>query len=100
MWAIPYLMLRTPVAVETLNRAALSGVMSRLATSIAGHPGLIVRVPTFTCTVVVVMVPVRTLIRTLRAEVISLISLSLDSTLFIVVVPFLHRLFQIYCGVI
>ena len=64
--------------------------MSRLATSIAGHPRLIVGVLASTCIVVGVVDPRRPLIQTLRVEVLSLISLSLDSMLFIEVdIPFL-----------
>jgi len=75
--------------------------MSLLATSIADHPRLIVGVLASTCIIVRIVVPGRPFIRTLRVEVLLLISLSLDSTLFIeIVISFLHRPFYIHRGVI
>ena len=101
MWAIPYLMLRTPTVVASLSRAAFLGITSRLATHVVDHPRLIVGVLASTCIVVGVIVPRRPLIRTLRVEVLLFISLSLDFTLFIeIAVHFLHRPFHIHRSVI
>ena len=96
MWTIPFLMLMTPTAVALFNQAAFLGVMFRRATSIAGHHRLIVRVLASMCIVVVVMVPERPVVWTLRVEVPSLISLPLDSLLFTeIVIPFFYRPFHL-----
>jgi len=100
MWAISYLMLRAPTAVAPLNGAAFSGIMSWFITGIVGHPRLIVVLLASMCIVVVVVVLGRPLVQTLRMKVFLLISLSLNLALFTeIVVPFLHRPFHIYHGV-
>jgi len=101
MWQIPYLMLKTLIAVAPLNRAAFQGVMPQLAAGIARHPRPIVGLLASTRVIVMIMIPRRSLIWTLRVEVFSLISLSLGSTLLIIIVVlFLHCSFHVHCGVV
>ena len=101
MWAISDLMLRA-LAVETpLDRATLPGVMPQLPASITGYPRPSVGVLASTHVVVGVMVSRGPLVRLLRVEALSLISLPLSSTLLIeVIVSLLHRPLYIDCGVV
>jgi len=100
MWAILYLILRTPTVVAPLNRVILLSIMSQLFTSIAGYPRPIVGVLASMFVVFGIVVPRRPLVRLLRVKVLLLIPLSFDFVLLIeVVISFLHRSFNIYHSV-
>jgi len=68
MWAIWNLVLRTPIVVVPFNCVVLSGIVSWLATGIAGHPRLIVGLLASTCVIVVVVVPMRPPVWALRVK--------------------------------
>jgi len=94
-------MLRAPAAETPLDQIMLLGIMSWIPATIAGHPRSSVGVLASTHVVVKVMVFRRPLVRFLRVEVFSLISLPLNSTLLIeVIVSILHRPLYIHCGIV